>query len=105
MTGADKKLNYPVYKGIKLTEEQSQNWDPEKIRKLLNGNGYESNMNTRILHDKIDKLEKFKEGYKQYNLLFEKLTKTTITKGNLMNLVKEILDLNLIKKLEMEMNL
>lgn len=42
-------------------------------------------------------LELIRKGFIQYNKLFEKLTKSEITKDNLRNLAKEILDFNLIK--------
>ena len=106
MTGADKKLNFPVYKGIKITEDQEKNWNAENIRKYLDGNGdYENNMNTRILHDKIDNLEKFKEGYKQFNTLFETLMKNanilfkSTEMDTLKRIIKENIDIGLIKKI------
>jgi len=40
MTGADKKLNYPIYKAVKINDEQNKNWDsntPKLIRDLLEG--------------------------------------------------------------------
>ena len=46
---------------------------------------------------KKNNLELIRKGFIQYNKLFEKLTKSEITKDNLRNLAKEILDFNLIK--------
>lgn len=35
MTGAQKKSFYTEMKAIRLTKEQSKNWDPELIRNIL----------------------------------------------------------------------
>ena len=35
MTGKNKKLNLPVFKGIKINEVQNENWNPKLIRIML----------------------------------------------------------------------
>jgi len=35
MTGAGKSVNYPIFKGIRISKEQAENWDPDKIRQFL----------------------------------------------------------------------
>lgn len=40
MTGKDKKLNFPIYKAVKVNEEQNKKWNsntPKLIRNLLEG--------------------------------------------------------------------
>lgn len=46
MTGANKTLNYPVIKTIKITPEQENNWNPIKIRNCLDK---KESIDTRIL--------------------------------------------------------
>ena len=37
--GRPKGINYPIRKGIRLTEEQAENWDSEAIKEFLDS-GY-----------------------------------------------------------------
>jgi len=49
MTGKNKKMNFNKIKTIKITEEQEQNWNPNEIRNLLDGNTNENSIDTSIL--------------------------------------------------------
>jgi len=42
MTGSSKKLNYPEFAGIRLTEDQKRNWNPDKVRGFLDSLSKES---------------------------------------------------------------
>jgi len=48
MTGENKKLNFPVYKGIRINEKQAKRWDTETIRNFLD-NGKQLSIDTQIL--------------------------------------------------------
>ena len=37
MTGKDKKMNYPVTKHLRITDQQNANWDYKKVRAFLEG--------------------------------------------------------------------
>jgi len=41
MTGKNKKLNFPIFKGLKINEAQNENWNPKLIRKVLESNPIE----------------------------------------------------------------
>lgn len=58
---------------------------------------------TAIKKESMNELDKFRDGFNQYHILFKKLTKTDITEENLKNLAKDTLDFNLLKQLEKEM--
>ncbi len=38
MTGKNKKMNFPVFKAIKISETQNENWNPKLIRIVLENN-------------------------------------------------------------------
>ncbi len=59
MTGTNKKMNFPIMKGIKISEEQAKNWDVQLIRNALDGDSNE---------------DELKGCLKVYNYLFEKIT-------------------------------
>jgi len=56
-----------------------------------------------IKKESMNEIDKFRDGFNQYHILFKKLTKTDITEENLKILAKKILDFDLIKHLEKEM--
>ena len=58
MTGADKKLNYPNFRGIKINDEQNKNWNKntsKQIRDLLEG---KLDLDTKILLKMIPEFKK-----------------------------------------------
>ena len=73
------------------------------ISRIMKESLANNNMHNRILQDKIDKLEKYRQGYVQYNSLFEKVMEHSNEKQMILNLAKEVLDFNLLKQLEKEM--
>jgi len=104
-----------VYLNRMLNKEVVRITDKKPYKYEMKNDTYRNNLNNRILHDKIDKLEKnnaeLKEGYKQFNSLFKALMENTsnllktskIT--DLKQLISDNIDINLIKKINMEMNL
>lgn len=44
MTGTNKKMNFPILKAIRLTEEQDKKWDSKKIRSFLGGSSIEEDV-------------------------------------------------------------
>jgi len=56
-----------------------------------------------ISKESINDLDKFRNGFNQYHILFKKLTKTDVTVENLKDLAKDTLDFNLLKQLEKEL--
>ena len=38
MTGLSKRMNFPILKAIKISEEQNRNWNPKLIRNALDSN-------------------------------------------------------------------
>ncbi len=38
MTGKNKKMNFPVFKAIKISKAQDENWNPKLIRSVLENN-------------------------------------------------------------------
>lgn len=64
MTGKDKKLNYPIYKAVKVNEEQNKKWDsntPKLIRNLLEG---------KLAVNDSEVMPRFKRLYEIMNLYF-----------------------------------
>ncbi len=58
-------MNFPVMKGIKISEEQAKNWDVNLVRNALDSNGSESK----------DLLQNFKRLYEIMNIwLLGKMT-------------------------------
>jgi len=41
MTGKNKKMNFSIFKGIKINKVQEGNWNPKLIRKVLENNPIE----------------------------------------------------------------
>jgi len=41
MTGKNKKMNFSIFKGIKINKIQDENWNPKLIRKVLENNPIE----------------------------------------------------------------
>ena len=41
MTGKNKKMNFSIFKGIKINEVQNENWNPKLIRFFLENNPIE----------------------------------------------------------------
>lgn len=58
MVKKNKELNFPVYKGIKISKEQDEKWSletPKRIRDLLDG---KINLDTNILKKMMPKFIK-----------------------------------------------
>jgi len=62
MTGKDKKMNYPVIKHIRITDQQNANWDYKKVRGFLSGNSNNTEIvaKFRRLYDIMNLHMKFK---------------------------------------------
>ena len=75
--------------------------DENKVKELYK-DGREI-LYTAIKKESMNELEKFRDGFNQSHILFNKLTKIDITEENLKKLAKDTLDVNLLKQLEKEM--
>ena len=79
MTGTDKKLNYPNFRGIKINDEQNKNWNKNTsklIRKMLENDPFELLKQLhKIMENRMDFTEKPTESEQEIILKIEELIK------------------------------